>query len=107
MKQRTLVPDTFQLAGTVWTVKREANLDGAIGECHRDKAVILLRTGLSQQIEESTFCHELIHAIKYTMGHTGDKHDEVEVDAMGGLLHQFLNSAALSPKPDSKRKRVR
>lgn len=91
-KPKSLVPDAFQLAGTVWTVKREVNLPEALGECHRDKAVIVIRVGLSTQVEESTFCHELMHAIKFTMGHGGDKHDETEVDAMGGLLHQFLTS---------------
>jgi hypothetical protein len=34
------------------------------------------------------FCHELQHAIRYTLGK--DEHDETEVDSQGNLLHQFL-----------------
>lgn len=49
---------------------------------------ISLRKELTKQTKEQTFCHELVHAIKFTMGQT--EHSEQEVDAFGYLLHQFL-----------------
>jgi hypothetical protein len=39
-------------------------------------------------VKAATFCHELQHAIRYTLGL--DEHNEAEVDAQGNLLHQFL-----------------
>ena len=39
-------------------------------------------------MKAATFCHELQHAIRYTLGQ--DEHSETEVDSQGNLLHQFL-----------------
>jgi hypothetical protein len=41
---------------------------------------------MTPQAAEATFFHELVHAIKFTMGETN--HDEREVEAFGNLLHQ-------------------
>ena len=48
-----------------------------------------MRKGLPEQVKAATFCYELQHAIRYTLGL--DEHDEKEVDAQGNLLHQFLS----------------
>ena len=85
--QKSLIPDTFMLAGTVWTVAYSADI-GELGRCERDKATILLKTDVPEQVMVSTFCHELIHAMKFMRGETD--HDEKDVDAQGHLLHQFL-----------------
>ena len=85
------VPRSFQLAGTTWRVL-DAALIGEYGHCDTSEAVIRLNKGMSPQIRESTFCHELVHAIQDTMGLRD--HDEKEVDAFGPLLHQFLTSKA-------------
>lgn len=83
------IPKTFQLAGISWTVEE---VDGMTeqGLCESEKAAIKLRKGLPQQVKEATFCHELEHAILFSMGRTD--HDEREVDAHGNLLHQFLTT---------------
>lgn len=82
------IPKSFQLAGTRWTVEECAVLGDAMGQCDSNTATIRLLKSLSPQTKAQTFCHELIHAILFTMGHVS--HDEREVDAQGHLLHQFL-----------------
>jgi hypothetical protein len=43
------------------------------------------------EMKEQTFCHELVHAIKYMMGE--DDHDEKVVDIFATFLHQYLKTA--------------
>ena len=84
------IPSTFNLAGVRWRVFEIDGL-GAMGYCDPATAVIRLDKGLPAQIKAATFCHELVHAIKDTMGLR--EHDEKEVDAFGHLLHQFINTS--------------
>jgi hypothetical protein len=81
------IPRSFTLAGILWTVE-ETEAISEMGHCNAESAVIRLRSGLSAQVKAATFCHELQHAIRYTLGQ--DEHSETEVDAQGNLLHQFL-----------------
>jgi hypothetical protein len=66
----------------------ESDAISEMGHCNSETATIRLRKGLPAQVKAATFCHELQHAIRYTLGL--DEHDEKEVDAQGNLLHQFL-----------------
>jgi Zn-dependent oligopeptidase len=45
---------------------------------------------MNEQAEVATFFHELVHAIKFTMGETG--HDEKEVEGFGNLLCQWYKT---------------
>jgi hypothetical protein len=81
------IPKSFQLAGIRWTVE-ETSAISDMGHCDSEGATIRLRKDLSDQVKAATFCHELQHAIRYTLGQ--DDHDEKEVDAQGNLLHQFM-----------------
>ena len=81
------IPRNFTLAGIRWSVE-ESDAIAEMGHCNAETATIRLRKGLSEQVKAATFCHELQHAIRYTLGM--DEHNEVEVDAQGNLLHQFL-----------------
>lgn len=81
------IPKSFRLAGILWTVEDCEGIT-EMGHCAAETATIRLRKGLSDQVRAATFCHELQHAIRYTLGK--DEHDEVEVDSQGNLLHQFL-----------------
>jgi len=81
------IPRSFLLAGTRWTVE-ETSVINEMGHCDSQTATIRLRKDLSPQVKAATFCHELQHAIRYTLGL--DEHNEQEVDAQGNLLHQFL-----------------
>lgn len=91
MKPKSLVPDSFMLAGIKWKVIKAKHLTD-LGNCEMETATVYLRDGLDEQIEEATFCHELVHAIQFSMGLDGTKHDEREVDAFGLLLHQYLTT---------------
>lgn len=84
------VPKQFQLAGAIWTVVEVANLTDS-GLTHADDFRIELKKGMKKQLKEITFLHELVHAIKFTMGETSP-HDEKEVDSFAQLLHQALTS---------------
>ena len=84
------IPKSFELGGTTWTVTQVKNLDN-LGVCQRDVNTILIRENAPRSIKEQTFCHELTHAIKFTLGE--DNHDEQKVDVFATFLHQFLNTA--------------
>lgn len=81
------IPKSFTLAGIRWTVEESA-VFSEMGHCNAETATIRLRKDLPAQVKAATFCHELQHAIRYTLG--SDEHNETEVDAQGNLLHQFL-----------------
>jgi len=86
---RFKIPSTFQLAGIVWTVEEVPGLED-LGLTHRDSQLIQLQAGATKQTKEIAFFHEIVHAIKYTMGE--DDHDEIHTDALGHLLHQVITT---------------
>ena len=63
-----------------------------LGRCARDTATILLQEEQDPVSKEVAFLHEVVHAIRYTLGE-GGPHDEKEVDSFAYLLHQFLTTA--------------
>lgn len=60
------------------------------GMCYPEEHLIRVRKELPKQAKETTFYHELVHAILFTMGETN--HDEKYVDTFGAFLHQFNES---------------
>lgn len=86
-----LIPKSFSLAGVKWKVVQTPGLED-LGKCYRDKSEIRLQKEQDVLSKEIAFTHELVHAIKFTMG-DGGPHDEKEVDAFAYLLHQYLNTA--------------
>lgn len=80
------VPTSFYLVGCEWTVKYIEELS-EYGKCVCDTQTIYIRAGMNKVFTEQTFCHELVHAIMFSMGHT--QHDEIFIDAFGQLLHQY------------------
>lgn len=85
------IPSEFKLGGLTWKVKRMKQLKGKYGDCQLEKQTIRLLDTLPQELKEQTFCHELVHAIKFAMGE--DDHNEVHTDAFAMYLHQYLNTA--------------
>lgn len=81
------IPRSFTLGGTRWRVEESAALN-EMGHCDPNTATIRLRKDLTKQVKAATFCHELQHAIRFTLGVY--EHNEVEVDAQGNMLFQFL-----------------
>ena len=86
------IPQEFQLGGITWKVEAAPLLPAHFGECDSAKATVRLDPTLEPQIREQTFCHELVHAILYGMGHPTKAHKEVFVDGFATMLHQFLNT---------------
>lgn len=85
---RTL-DSTFSLAGSEWTVAFVDELPD-MGLCNPATYEIHIRSGMNEQAIVATFFHELVHAIKFTMGETG--HDEKEVEGFGNLLCQWFKT---------------
>jgi len=83
------LPKSFELMGSRWTVEEVSQLS-SLGECHRDILTIKIRKELKPAVKETTFYHELFHAMLFTVGLTD--HNEEKVDLMGALLHQFVKS---------------
>jgi hypothetical protein len=61
-----------------------------LGLTHRDSQLIQLQTEANKQTKEVAFFHELVHAIKYSMGE--DDHSEIHTDAFAHLLHHAITS---------------
>lgn len=75
--------------GSEWKVVEVPSLP-VLGECARDELTIRLRKGLPPTVRETTFFHELTHALLFSTGKT--EHDEVFVDLFGALLHQYVKT---------------
>lgn len=86
---RFKIPKTFHLAGVEWEVQEVEGLD-ELGLTFRDQQLIQLQAEATKQTKELAFFHEVVHAIKYTMGE--DEHDETHTDAFGHFLHQVFTS---------------
>ena len=86
---RFKIPTTFKLAGVIWSVEEVSGLED-LGLTHRDNQLIQLQKEATKQTKEIAFFHEIVHAIKFTMGE--DNHSEVHTDAMAYLLHQVFTS---------------
>lgn len=90
-EEPTLVPTQFRLAGMDWRVLFSETLSD-LGQCDNDTNTITIRQGMSRQQTEQAFCHELVHAIFFTMGM--DDHDEKLVEGFSQLLYQYLRGNA-------------
>jgi hypothetical protein len=88
------IPRTFELGGRTWQVEyREEPEPGeptTMGMCQSHEAMILLKEGMTPDETQHTFYHELCHAICYTLGWEKLNMDEDRIDALGGLIYQYL-----------------
>lgn len=92
---RVAIPKQFTIASHKWQV-RYANPgeldDGVHGETHYERREVLLAPDLDQSFTEHTFMHELCHVIAAALGWDRFNNDEGKIDALGGMLHQFLQT---------------
>jgi hypothetical protein len=97
------IPTTFQLGGRTWEVefiseeamrtKSGADAhDTVLGLCLTWDATIYIVEGMKAETTQSTFYHELAHAIFETLGWNSMSKKEGKVDAMGTMLLQYLQS---------------
>ena len=82
----------FQLGAVNWEVKVDNDrLDdlNLIGLCETSKSLISLHDGINSELMEQTFYHELVHAILNSLSRQDLSNDEVLVQGIAVLLHQF------------------
>lgn len=63
------------------------------GDCDIKTKTIRVLATLDEEVKEQTFCHELVHAIKFSMGKEEANHNEEDTDGFAMYLHQYLNTA--------------
>lgn len=89
------IPNKFQLLGRSWTVEFKDKIDSkgkTLGQTDGDECTILLKRGMSPELTNHTFYHELAHAICFSLGWEKLNGDEGKIDALGGALLQYLKS---------------
>ena len=93
------IPTKFLLFGETITVEFDHDLvgkNGNFGEADFKSARIILQTPIKGIVCESkveeTFYHELTHMILDKLAYNDLNDDEKVVTAIGGLIHQFINS---------------
>lgn len=85
-----MIPTRFKLASRTWTVKRGVRMK-ALGVSDGQRCRIKLsRKNTPGEEELHTFCHELAHAMYFTLGWPTANDNEAKVDALGNVLAQFL-----------------
>lgn len=93
---RVAIPQKFKLGGRTWKVVVIDGLEWKGEECLGltlpNEAVIALDSGQSDECMHHTFYHELVHALCSTLGWGELNADEDKVDALGGLLLQYLKT---------------
>lgn len=85
------IPQSFALGGRTWEVLFVQDLPDC-GDCDGHAARIRLREGMTNEETHHTFYHELSHAICYTLGWKRLNKAEDKIDALGGMMYQFLNT---------------
>jgi predicted nucleic acid-binding Zn ribbon protein len=87
------IPKQFQMAGAIWKVEQIHDL-ADLGQTLRDSRTVKLKKDVPKEVKEQTFCHELMHVIKFMQGKSlPEEHNEQDIDLMGTFLHHFLISA--------------
>lgn len=90
------IPRRFKLFGSSWEVKQPNRvvIDGekCDGYCDASNSVILLRRNLRREIKEQTFCHELIHAILFSLEFNTLSNNEEFVELVAKALHQVMTT---------------
>lgn len=92
------IPKKFQLHGITYKVKTnnnikdDLNLLGRIGYSEAVVELVSPGKGISKEIVEQTYCHELMHGIFTHAGKPKLSDDEEFVDICASLLHQALTT---------------
>lgn len=90
------IPDTVTIRGRVWTIRRVPNLyrdKKYYGICIYDEELILIDESQTQENQESTLIHELLHALfsyNHLKGLVGEKVEERIVGGLEEGLYELL-----------------
>lgn len=90
------IPESFELFGRAITVVRNDSLlkeTGALGSSDYLHGVIELQMdGIPGDLRLKMFLHELTHFIFDTLGLVEQSENELLVDTVAGLIHQFIET---------------
>ena len=91
-----MIPKSFKLVNRTLSVERMKDDVASAGSMHGDfnikrGRIRVANTGF-QEYDEHIFFHELAHAILESSPKPKLSKDEKFVDALGGLLHQFMQT---------------
>lgn len=89
------IPARFRLGGRTWEIKQPEVVDNdpdCLGLCDPDDAIIYLKAGMKPELQQISFYHELGHAICFTLGWDELNEDEGKIDALAGMLYQYLST---------------
>ena len=92
------IPKKLKIAGLIWNVKKDKNVThegDCYGTTHHTNQNIFISTETTQQKNEETLIHEILHAVWHAYGLGEDKvlkdYDERIVRSLGTGLYQVLN----------------
>lgn len=96
------IPNTFNVGGVEHTVKiaRIVGEDGDFGQFDPTGIISLAEQvgtrEVSQTKREQTFCHELIHAILFTMRKDDLYEDESFINTFASFLYEAIRTAKVT-----------
>lgn len=98
------IPTKLKIGGVIYKVKKTSNLflgNDYRGECLNSDLTINIRPTLEKQIQDTTFLHEMLHAIYFNLGYK--EHDEKKIDELANALYQvFEDNPEIFEKRDKK-----
>ena len=88
-----MLPSKVIVAGVTYTIEEKEYVEindnaNALGSCTYDKALIEVKSTMSDERKEEVFVHELFHAILNEAGFDG--HDEDLVNRASKVLYQVM-----------------
>jgi len=87
-----MIPKQFYLTGRLWKVKLVPLGDELHGDCHNGTRTIRINSDNDTATQIDTYYHELIHAIKFSLGWKDEEENHSDCDALGGLLLQYMKT---------------
>lgn len=88
-----MLPENVVVAGITYKVQEKEYIEindnaNALGCCTYDKALIEVKSTMSNERKEEVFMHELFHAILFESGY--DDHDEEMVNRASKVFYQVV-----------------
>ena len=91
-----VIPKSFALMGHTIQVRmvprKDWSDDETVGFWNCENQTISVVEGLSEQLTQQVFFHELVHAVLHSMAEHDLNNNEKFVDVFGSLLQQFWSS---------------
>ena len=76
---------------TIKRVKDSFNMDNHFGQINFKEAEILLNVDSSEEIQQATLCHEILHGLLVHIGREDLSTDETLVTSLGNAINGSFN----------------